>query len=65
MARLLTVADCYDALTSPRAYRPALSVPEALDVLRAGAGTQFEPEFVRALIEVIDSLPANEDGCSP
>ena len=58
LARLLTVADCFDALTSARAYRDALSVPEALDVLRAGAGTQFEREFVRALIEVTATLPA-------
>ncbi len=56
LARLLSVADCYDALTTSRAYRPALSVADALDILRAGAGTQFEPEFVRALVEVTSAL---------
>jgi response regulator RpfG family c-di-GMP phosphodiesterase len=62
LARLLTVADCYDALTSTRAYRPALSVREAHDLLRAGAGTQFEPEFVRALVEVTSPLPVAGHG---
>jgi response regulator RpfG family c-di-GMP phosphodiesterase len=57
LARLLAVADCFDALTSARAYRQALPVKEALDVLRAGAGKQFEPEFVRALVEVSSTLP--------
>jgi response regulator RpfG family c-di-GMP phosphodiesterase len=56
LARLLSVADCFDALTSPRAYRDAMSVAEALEVIRSGAGTQFEPEFIRALIEVVPSL---------
>src|SRR5205085_2889416 len=62
LARLLSVADCFDALTSSRAYRDALSVPEAVDVLRAGAGTQFEPEFVRALAELTQSLPVGGAG---
>src|SRR5262249_13758763 len=60
LARLLTVADCFDALTSARAYRPALPTRAALDVLHEGAGKQFEPEFVRALVEVIGSLPAGD-----
>jgi response regulator RpfG family c-di-GMP phosphodiesterase len=62
LARLLSVADCFDALTSTRAYRDALSVPEALAVLRDGAGTQFEPAFVRALVDVTESLPVGEPG---
>jgi response regulator RpfG family c-di-GMP phosphodiesterase len=62
LARLLTVADCFDALTSTRAYRDALSVPKALDVLRAGAGSQFDPAFVRAFIEVTDELPVGGPG---
>lgn len=50
LARLISVADCFDALTSSRAYRDALAPAQALDVLRAGAGTQFDPEFVRAFL---------------
>jgi putative two-component system response regulator len=60
LARLLAVADCFDALTTVRPYRKALTVPEALDHLRAGAGTHFEPEFVNALVEVHSFLPVGE-----
>lgn len=52
LARIITIADCYDALTTARAYRDPLPVAEALDHLRAGAGTQFEPEFVRVYLQV-------------
>jgi putative two-component system response regulator len=53
LARLLTVADCFDALTSARAYRPALLLSQAVEVLRGGAGRQFEPEFVRVFVNVV------------
>ncbi|MGE3805272.1 MAG: HD domain-containing phosphohydrolase [Gemmataceae bacterium] len=57
LARLLTVPDCFDAMTTARAYRAALPVEHALDVLRDGAGKQFEPAFVRSFIDVITSSP--------
>ncbi|HEU0336011.1 MAG TPA: HD domain-containing phosphohydrolase [Gaiellaceae bacterium] len=41
--RLLAVVDAFDAMTSPRPYRPALEVDEALRELERGAGTQFDP----------------------
>jgi HD-GYP domain-containing protein (c-di-GMP phosphodiesterase class II) len=47
-ARILAVADAYDAMTSHRSYRPALSHEEAIRRLQDGAGTQFDPECVRA-----------------
>jgi putative two-component system response regulator len=61
LARLIAVADCFDAVTSARAYRAALSVPQALDLLRDGAGTHLDPEFVRAFLAVAAALPL---GCS-
>jgi putative two-component system response regulator len=51
LARIITVVDCFDALTSSRAYRTYLSVDQALEVLRAGSGTQFDPEFVQPFID--------------
>ena len=51
LARLIAIVDCFDALTSSRAYRAAVSVPAALELLQAGAGTQFEPGFVRAFVK--------------
>jgi len=49
-ARILTVADAYDALTSRRPYRDALSVSDALSVLEDASGTQFDPVIVRAFL---------------
>jgi HD-GYP domain-containing protein (c-di-GMP phosphodiesterase class II) len=53
LARIITIADCFDAMTSSRAYRGALPVAEALDNLRAGAGKRFEAAFVRTFIECV------------
>ncbi len=53
-ARILLVADAYDAMTSDRAYRPALSHERALAELERGAGSQFDPEMVSALRTEID-----------
>lgn len=51
VALILSVADCYDAMTTTRAYRRALTRDEAVAELIAGAGTQFDPNLVRAFIE--------------
>jgi putative nucleotidyltransferase with HDIG domain len=48
-ARIVLVADAFDALTSDRPYRLGRSVPEAVDELRAHAGTQFCPVVVEAM----------------
>jgi HD-GYP domain-containing protein (c-di-GMP phosphodiesterase class II) len=47
--RVLAVADVYDALVSPRVYRSAWTVEDALALLRAGAGTEFDERCVAAL----------------
>jgi diguanylate cyclase (GGDEF)-like protein len=47
-ARIIFVADAYDAMTTDRVYRPRLSEQEALDELQRCAGTQFDPEVVAA-----------------
>lgn len=47
-ARILAVADAYDAMTSDRSYRPALPHHEAIQRLQQDAGTQFDPDCVRA-----------------
>jgi HD-GYP domain-containing protein (c-di-GMP phosphodiesterase class II) len=51
-ARLLAVADAFDAMTSPRPYRPALPVEHALVEIAACAGTQFDPGVAEAFLEV-------------
>ena len=42
-ARIVAVADVYDALTSARVYKPAMTHAEASKVIREGSGTQFDP----------------------
>jgi len=53
-ARVLAVADAFDAMTSTRSYRGARPVPEAVAELRKWAGTQFDPAFVDAFVTAID-----------
>jgi response regulator RpfG family c-di-GMP phosphodiesterase len=55
LGRLIAIPDCFDALTSNRAYRAALTTEQALEIIRAGSGSQFQPEFLRAFIEMIRS----------
>jgi putative nucleotidyltransferase with HDIG domain len=50
-SRILTVADVYDALTSDRPYRKAMSPFEAKDVICQGAGKQFDPLVVEAFVK--------------
>jgi putative two-component system response regulator len=45
-ARIMAVADVYDALISPRIYKPALPHTEAVEVIHAGRGTHFDPGLV-------------------
>jgi HD-GYP domain-containing protein (c-di-GMP phosphodiesterase class II) len=46
--RVVTVADSWDAMTSPRPYRPPLPVERALEELAACRGQQFDPDVVEA-----------------
>ena len=48
-ARIVALADVYDALTSHRAYRPAVSHAEAREWIVSNYGSQFDPEVVEAL----------------
>ncbi|MEO0137226.1 MAG: HD-GYP domain-containing protein [candidate division WOR-3 bacterium] len=53
IARIIAVADAYDAMTSKRPYRNALSKEEAIQELKANAGTQFDPAIVRIFIKYL------------
>jgi diguanylate cyclase (GGDEF)-like protein/putative nucleotidyltransferase with HDIG domain len=57
-ARILAVADAYEAMTSDRVYRPAIGDEAARGELRRGAGSQFDPLVVQALLAVLDSASA-------
>jgi len=55
-ARILAVADAFDAITSERVYRRSQSVRQAVQALRGSSGYQFDPEVVEAMIQWIDSV---------
>jgi two-component system cell cycle response regulator len=54
-ARILAVAEAYEAMTSERSYRPALSPEDARSELAASAGSQFDDEVVEALFRALDA----------
>ena len=54
MARILAVADAYDAMTSDRPYRTALSVNETVDEISRCSGRTFDPRVVEAFLEVLE-----------
>jgi response regulator RpfG family c-di-GMP phosphodiesterase len=56
LARLMAIPDCFDALTTSRAYRGAMTVSEACAILRDGAGTYYEPAFIQAFLQVVPRL---------
>jgi response regulator RpfG family c-di-GMP phosphodiesterase len=47
-ARIMAIADSFDEMTSPRIYRAPISAQEALDKIKEGAGSQFDPKCVEA-----------------
>ena len=53
-ARIMAVADVFDALTSPRVYKPPFSLEKALSIIEEGKGTQFDPKCVEVFM---DNLP--------
>jgi putative nucleotidyltransferase with HDIG domain len=59
-ARILCVADVYDALTTTRAYRPAHTPESALQIMKADAGRIFDPRLMAMFERLIASAPRNE-----
>ena len=56
-SRLLALAEAYEALTSDRAHRPSRIPDDALERIRADAGSHFDPEFVALLVEAVNERP--------
>jgi len=53
-ARIAAIADVYEALTSLRDYKPPFSQKRCVEIIREGAGTQFDPDLVEIFLEVKD-----------
>lgn len=58
--RIVAVADVFDALTSARPYKPAWPVERALQLLRDGAGSHFDPACVQAFMAQLDAVLATK-----
>jgi len=56
--RICAIADVFDALTSERPYRPPFPVEQAVDMLREGKGSQFDPDLLDLFIENLDRILA-------
>jgi diguanylate cyclase (GGDEF)-like protein/PAS domain S-box-containing protein len=52
-ARIVAIADVYQALISDRPYRPAYNQKEAIKIIKEGAGTQFDPKIVNVFLKVL------------
>lgn len=55
-ARILTIVDCYEALTTNRPHRPRFTREQALDVMRGEQGRTFDPKLLEVFFDIIDSL---------
>ncbi len=56
-ARVLAVADTFDALTSDRPYRSGMSVDRAIAILREGSGMQWDSTVVDAMLSILTETP--------
>jgi HD-GYP domain-containing protein (c-di-GMP phosphodiesterase class II) len=59
LSRIILVADAFDAMTSTRAYQPALPVEFAINEIKQHTGTQFDPQVVELFLELaaVNMLP--------
>jgi len=62
-ARIMAVADTFNAMTSDRPYRKALSLQIAVDELKRCSGTQFDPKVVEAFLKVLERQPKAISEC--
>ncbi len=60
MAKILAISDAFDAMVADRPYRKGLPVEEALQEIRRGSGTQFDPVLASHFIELVERLPRGE-----
>jgi len=55
-ARIISVADVFDALCNDRVYRKAVSLEEVINIIRDGSGTHFDPKIVDVFLDNIDEI---------
>ena len=55
-ARIMAVADVFDALASRRVYKPPFPPEKALEIIEEGSGTQFDPKCVEVFLDSVDEV---------
>ncbi len=55
-ARLMAIADVYDALVSSRVYKPPFSHEKAVEMIKDNSGSQFDPDIVQAFLKITDEF---------
>ena len=55
-ARIMALADVFDALVSKRCYKPPFSLDESMDIIKAGSGRHFDPFLAEAFISLKDEI---------
>ncbi|GAB6137480.1 sensor domain-containing diguanylate cyclase/phosphohydrolase [Halanaerobaculum tunisiense] len=58
-ARIISIVDAYDVMTNNRPYKEAMSKQQALEEIKAGAGSQFDPQLADLFIELVDDRRGN------
>ena len=58
-ARIFAIADVWDAVTTDRPYRRAMSYEKAIEVIKEGAGTHFDPAVVDLFLEYLEENNGN------
>src|SRR5204862_1135293 len=64
-ARILSVVDCFDALTSDRPYRGRMTQRQAIDIILARRGTQYDPQVVDAFVACYERIMPPRDAAAP
>ena len=70
-SRIISVADAFEAMVADRIYRPSLGLSKALEEIKGGRGTHFDPRVVDAFLDLIATdtvhlpLPTKEQGQKP
>jgi putative nucleotidyltransferase with HDIG domain len=59
-AKIISIADTFDALTSTRSYRSAFSLAKAMEIMIENEGTQFDSKLLRHFIDIIPSITPNK-----
>ena len=55
-ARIMAVADVFDALMSRRPYKPGFSVEKTLSIMKEERGTHFDPDVFDAMVRILDKM---------